>query len=212
MNKKLVVKTAENGPLSENTYFVYYENEDIGFLVDPGMDSRPIDNVIGDKKVSFILLTHSHFDHILTVNQYKEKYNCPIYVSEYENESLKDPNKNLSRMFHCDYFVSDAVELKGTEGEIKNDNFNIKYFLTKGHTIGGLCYYLEEDKVMFTGDTMFKGTYGRTDLPGGNDLEMEESLKKIFTYSDDIMIYPGHGEPCTLKENKKLLYYNQEDL
>lgn len=131
-------------------------------------------------KVLGILITHHHFDHIGALKQLKEKFNCPIY--EY-------PIK---------------------EGIYSISNFIFEIISTKGHTSDSITFYFEQERIMFTGDFLFKETVGRTDLETGNMFEMIESLKKISKY--DATIYPGHGDITTLEYEKKhnpyLIKYN----
>ena len=141
-------------------------------IIDPGSEFNKIKENI-DKEVIGILFTHSHYDHVGALKEAKNYYNIKVY--EYKN--LK-------------------------EGKITIGPFDIEVIYTKGHTNDSVTYYFKEEKIMFTGDFIFKNSIGRTDL-GGNTKDMIESINKIKHYDDSIIIYPGHGEYTTLSSEKE---------
>lgn len=141
-------------------------------IIDPGSEFNKIKENI-DKEVIGILITHSHYDHVGALKEAKNYYNIKVY--EYKN--LK-------------------------EGKITIGPFDIEVIYTKGHTNDSVTYYFKEEKIMFTGDFIFKNSIGRTDL-GGNTKDMIESINKIKHYDDSIIIYPGHGEYTTLSSEKE---------
>lgn len=141
-------------------------------IIDPGSEFNKIKENI-DKEVIGILITHSHYDHVGALKETKNYYNIKVY--EYKN--LK-------------------------EGKITIGPFDIEVIYTKGHTNDSVTYYFKEEKIMFTGDFLFKNSIGRTDL-GGNTKDMIESINKIKHYDDSIKIYPGHGEYTTLSSEKE---------
>lgn len=168
------------GYLQENCYILSKENECL--IIDPGSDYPFIKNIIEDKKVVGILLTHSHFDHIGAVADLVKDYKVGVY--SYKN--LDEGNKIIGK-------------------------FNFDVILTPGHSSDSITFYFKEDKIMFTGDFLFKENIGRCDLPTGNISAMKRSLNKIKTYDDDVTIYPGHGEMSTLKyekDNNQYLFTN----
>lgn len=142
-------------------------------LVDPGDDLPYIEEFIKDKDIVGILVTHSHFDHVACVEDLVDKYNYKVY----------DLN-NLQ------------------EGINKIEDFEFEVIKTFGHTMDSVCYYFREDKIMFTGDFLFKGTIGRCDLVNSDYDEMLKSIFKIKKYDDDIIIYPGHGVKSSLRIEK----------
>lgn len=151
-------------------------------VIDPGDDYYKIKEKIGNNKVIGILLTHNHFDHVGALNDVVEEYKAPIYSFE-----------NLK------------------EGDNIIEEFSFEVIFTPGHTRDSICFYFEKEKIMFTGDFLFKESIGRCDLPTGNYIEMEESIKKIKKYNNDIVIYPGHGEKSILsyeKEHNRYLFTN----
>lgn len=146
-------------------------------IVDPGDDIDLILNEIKDLNLIGILITHYHFDHIGALKDLIKYKNVPIY----------------------DY------KLKEKEYNIESFNFNIIY--TKGHTDDSITFYFKKHKIMFTGDFIFKGTIGRTDLETGNMTNMKSSIDMIKKYDEDIIIYPGHGDSTTLKDEIENNYY-----
>lgn len=139
-------------------------------IIDPGDEADKIIAKVGNLNVVGIIITHYHFDHIGALNNIKNKYNVEVY----------DIN-NLD------------------EKEYKIDDFIFEVIYTKGHHNTCISIYFKEEKVMFTGDFLFKESIGRTDLETGDILEMKNSLEKIKKYLQDIKIYPGHGETSTLE-------------
>jgi len=150
------------------------ENGEECLLIDPGDDYLEIKEFIKDKKIVGILLTHSHFDHSASVDNLCDEFGYCVYSY-----------KNLD------------------EGKFNISSFNFEVIKTDGHTRDCLCFYFEDEKIMFTGDFLFKGTIGRCDLLESNFDEMRESLIKISKYDDDIKIYPGHGTSSELGYEKK---------
>lgn len=143
-------------------------------LIDPGDDLEKIEDFIKGKKIVGILLTHFHFDHTASVSDLVDKYSYKVY---------------------------DINNLK--EGINKIENFLFEVIKTPGHTMDSIVYYFKEEKVMFTGDFLFKNTIGRCDLVESNYKEMLKSIDKIKHYDDDIIVYPGHGIKTTLGDEKK---------
>ncbi len=146
-------------------------------IIDPGDEYSKIKEKINGEVIA-ILITHSHFDHVGALEELHKEYFSPIY----QNENLKEQ----------DYEIED---------------FKFKVIKTYGHTNDSVTYYFYEENIMFTGDFIFKESVGRTDLPTGNINEMNMSIQKISEYSDDILIYPGHGDSTTLGYEKKNNYY-----
>ena len=162
----MLVKKIVVGNLKENCYIL--EEKNYSIIIDPGDDYEKILNNIV-KKPKFILITHSHFDHIGAVQNIKEKFG----IKDYNYNNLKEG----------------INEIEGVKFEVIN---------TKGHTSDSVTYYFKEYSIMFTGDFLFKLSIGRTDMPTGNIYEMRKSIEKIKEYPTNITIYPGHGEETSL--------------
>jgi len=189
--KKLVL-----GFFTVNCYIV--TTEETNFIIDPGADFKIIDNFMKSERINpeFILNTHGHYDHIGTVPEITEVYEIPFYIHSKEEPIVTDPGKNMSS-----FFGGNALSLK-TYNLIEDTDLvffkqrGIEIFNFPGHTPGSIAIKLND--FLFTGDFLFNGGIGRTDLPGGSSDEMIESLKKIKDFNQETVIYPGHGENSTL--------------
>ena len=146
-------------------------------------------------KPSYIFLTHGHADHIGAVNKLKEKYNCKVCAGENEQRLLKEPTINLSHFMGGDISIIPDILLKDKQKfDVGNINFTVMN--TPGHTEGSICLFVED--CIFTGDTLFQGSCGRTDLETGNHKEILESLKKLSNIEENYRVFCGHGPSTTL--------------
>lgn len=193
MVKYLIVAT---GDYQANCYIVY--NENISFLIDPGDEFELIDKILVENKLmpTAVLLTHGHFDHVGAVNSIKEKYESKIYMNS-------DDDQLLSFMRTKDFDVD--VDLKNTN-HISMGDIVVECIKTPGHSQGSMCYKI--GNLLFTGDTLFKGSVGRCDLPGGSSSVMLNTLSnKILKMDDSLIVLPGHGEKSTMANEKSTNYY-----
>ena len=177
------IKKIEVGLLEENCYLIKKENK--GLIIDPGDDIDKIISMIGDTRILGILITHAHFDHIGALDDLIKIYDVPIYYHNINNELNYDKLINIEEQ---EYIIED---------------FDFIVIYTPGHRNDSVTYYFKKEKIMFTGDFLFKSTIGRTDLEYGNSDEMLNSISLIKDYSDDISIFPGHGVKTNLKEEKE---------
>lgn len=191
--------------LDVNCYLVNFKNN--YFLIDPGSEFKRIKEYIlkNNIKIDFILNTHGHYDHMGAVADLIREFNMPFYIHEKEEDIIKNPQKNLSSIFQ-----SNELSLK-TYNLIKGNNVNdflipgIEIMNFPGHTPGSIIIKVENS--LFTGDILFKGSIGRTDLPGGSNRDMDNSLKKIMTFDKKLKIFPGHGPESTMEEELKNNYF-----
>lgn len=186
-----------------NCYIIYSEDSKEGLVIDPGGDADRILKIIKDNKIqiSKIILTHGHGDHIGAVPSLKKELNIPVLIHEDDLDMLEDSNINLSsNMIVGSIEIKPDVLLK--DGDIvRLEDHNIEVIHTPGHTPGGIC--LKIDKYLFSGDTLFKGSIGRTDFEGGSFDQIIKSIKeKLLVFDDDTVILPGHGENSTIFEEK----------
>ena len=195
MNIKRIVV----GVYAVNCYIVYNDNKN-GFIVDPGGDSDDIIKFIDEEKIKlkFILLTHGHADHIGAVKIIKEKYNLSIYASIKEKDLLEDPILNLSKSIPPFKDIELIADRWLYDEEII-DFYGEKLYImeTPGHTIGSICILM--DGVIFSGDTLFRMSIGRSDLPTGSFDEIINSIKKLYDLKKDYRVLPGHGAESNLQ-------------
>lgn len=182
------------GEYLTNCYVVSDEETNDAAIIDPGDVKKSIEEYISDNKlnVKYIIFTHGHFDHIKGVYYYSCKYpDALIAIHLSDAESLVDEHCNFEYPAPYDFIpVKPNIILK--DGDIINvGKIELKIIHTPGHTEGGICLYSEN--ILFSGDTLFKKTIGRTDLPGGNSQKIIDSVKKLYKLPDDTTVYPGHG-------------------
>jgi glyoxylase-like metal-dependent hydrolase (beta-lactamase superfamily II) len=167
-------------------------------IIDPGQDGQKVINEI--EKDGFIpemlINTHGHYDHMLSDDQIRLKFKIPLAVSKEDSFMLSDANKNFSSLFATPTTVKNAEIFLEDNQEIKLSFTTFKVIATPGHTKGGVCLLF--DKFLFTGDTLFAGTIGRTDLEGSNYQEILCSLKKLKSLDPSLIVYPGHGSSTSL--------------
>jgi len=190
------IRTLKLGIYQTNTYILISNNQVI--IIDPVSKADRIQAVIKEnERVVGICLTHGHFDHIGAVDDLVELYKCPVYIHEDDFDLTQDPEKNYSQ--------TKKIKLKTKLNFYKDitqiDSFKFEVFHTPGHTKGSVCLKFDND--LFTGDTLFKGSIGRTDLFGGNAQQMKQSLRFIRALNHDYIIYPGHDNKTTLFEELK---------
>ena len=186
------------GFMAVNCYIVRPEGGRECVVIDPGDRVKKIEKVIDENGlcVKAILLTHGHFDHIGAVDELKAATCAKIYIHAADAEKLTDAKKSLAAMTFFRQNTAPAdVLLKGGE-ELDLAGMKIKVIYTPGHTKGGVCYLVEN--TLFSGDTLMRLSYGRTDFEDGSEEEMRASLKKLFALEGDLIICPGHGENSLL--------------
>ena len=179
------IQTFVMGQVMTNTYLL--KIGDKALLIDPAGKSEKVIEKLGDLDLLGVLLTHGHFDHIKAVDGLYEKYHCPVYIHEDDETLARDKYSGVS--FGISSYITCPVEhLK--EGKMSLGPFEFEVIFTPGHTPGSVIYLFED--CLFSGDTLFKGSVGRTDLEGGNERQLRDSLRIFRTLGKDYHIYPGH--------------------
>ncbi|AZP92692.1 MBL fold metallo-hydrolase [Enterococcus mundtii] len=195
----------KTGTIEENCYLVY--NDEALLIIDPGADAEMIQEQI--KKIQqqpvAILLTHTHYDHIGAVEALRNTYEIPVYVSPIEQEWLGDPILNLSGLGRHDDMDNIIVSPAEYEFEMKQyrlGNMSFEVVPTPGHSAGSVSFIF--DDFVISGDALFKGSIGRTDLYTGNLEQLLYSITtQLFVLPNEFVVYPGHGEPTTIEHEKK---------
>lgn len=193
----MIIKTIPTGMIEENCYIVMDENTNEGFLVDPGADAEILASTVENMKMKpkFILLTHGHWDHIGAVVELKDKFNIPFYISKNDNDMIQSGQDTYGSTPNPDGYLKEGDTFKFADK-------TIRVIETPGHTPGGVCFLV--DKSLFTGDTLFNGTIGRTDFVGGSFETLVSSVRKrLATLPEDIKVYPGHGPSTTIGLEKR---------
>lgn len=188
------------GPVATNCYLIINLDNNESIIVDPADSPESIYDMVvrSASRPQAILLTHGHFDHIGAANEVREHYGIKIYASCDEEKLLASPARNLSNAYGMSLRVT--ADVLHNDGDILElAGLKIKAIHTPGHTAGGTCYYIESDKTLMSGDTLFAGSVGRTDYPTASSAAMMESLHdKLCKLPDDTDVYPGHGEFTTI--------------
>jgi glyoxylase-like metal-dependent hydrolase (beta-lactamase superfamily II) len=181
--------------LSVNCYVVSDETTKRALIVDPGSGADFIKNAIDKKEVKpeGILLTHAHVDHISAVPEVAEKYNIPVWIHKEDVPLYNSPDNALKPWMDAVQSLPQPVETCPRAG------MEFRIIHTPGHSRGSCCFYFPEDKFLLSGDTLFEGTYGRTDFPGGSEIEIMRSIRdKLLALPYDVVVYPGHGGSTTI--------------
>lgn len=203
--KKLVV-----GPVRTNCYIVFSETLREAVIVDPGDDFDEIKNKIIKYEVKpvGILLTHGHFDHISAAKALKNWYEIPIY-SYIDEQEILTSDKNLGSMVGMRGLVLEADVYVRDHQVISLGGMDFKTISTPGHTIGSCCYYMEANDILFSGDTLFHYSHGRTDFPTGSQSAIIHSIKdKLMVLKDNTVVYPGHEGETTIGNERQLYDFN----
>ncbi|MBR6770624.1 MAG: MBL fold metallo-hydrolase [Lachnospiraceae bacterium] len=193
------------GMCQTNCYFVYKEGSKDVILFDPADAGEHLYKTLTEKgfRVAGILLTHSHFDHIWGSNQLRQLSGTQIRAYQEEKQVCEDAEKNVSAQVGRPYTVIPDVYLEDG-AEITIADMSCRLMATPGHTVGSCCYYFKEAGILISGDTLFQGSVGRTDLPTGSMGTLVRSIKdKLFILPDEVKVYPGHGDATTIGEEKQ---------
>ena len=204
--KRLKVTTALEEPT--NFYIVEDEESKETMVIDPGGEADKIIDMLdtlGIDKLKYIYLTHCHGDHFGAILEVKAKKGGKVLIHRDDAEGLYNPAISLTY-----YIGMDDIELEADsrvdEGDIIHlGNLEFKVIHTPGHTKGGTCLYCKEEGLLFSGDTLFKGTWGRTDLPTSSFPDIITSItNKLTILPDDTIVYPGHGRMTTIREEEPI--------
>ncbi|MCQ2530146.1 MAG: MBL fold metallo-hydrolase [Lachnospiraceae bacterium] len=192
------------GMLETNCYLVSNDETKEAIITDPGDNAAFIAQCVEEKGVKpvAVFLTHAHADHILALEEIREKYDIPVYVNEADEDMLQDGYKNLGMVEI--HLTEKDVKLKGGE-ELSVGGMKIQVLHTPGHTPGGTCYYFPEAGFVLAGDTMFFRSWGRTDFPGGDERALMKSIQtKLLPLPEETLVYPGHMQATTIQGERRM--------
>ncbi len=196
----MLIKTLPVGDLETNCYIVTNEDTLHCVVIDPGDESNTILDYLEDNHLicDAVFLTHGHYDHVGAVTAVAEETGAVIYMNERDDARSRNS-------FHFPYSLPESGKNYDDGDVIHAAGMDFVIMSTPGHTPGGVCIRVED--ALFTGDTLFCGSCGRTDLDGGSTAEIMESLKKICSLEGDYEVYPGHMDPSSLYREKNFNYY-----
>lgn len=201
---KLRVEQYVVGPVQTNCYFAINEETKDALIIDPGACAKQLAERVRKEELRplAVLLTHGHFDHAEGAQEFAGEFDINIYIHEDDRETLENPNLNVSWMlgegevYHADVFLKD-------EQELELAGFHIRVLHTPGHTPGGCCYYFPYEDVVFSGDTLFCGSVGRTDFERGDMSVLVRSIReKLLVLPENTAVYSGHGDATTIADER----------
>ena len=193
-----------------NCYLLVEEESGEAVIVDPAWCGDVVKNALDGENITlkYVLLTHGHFDHIFGVYGLQTERGAKVVIHSKDAGHLLDPKKSLAEGNFPEKQYPVIADILIKDGDVlKLGNEEIKVMSTPGHTEGSVCYILEKDRVIISGDTLFCMTAGRTDFPGGSDEKMIESLKRLVALDGDYRVLPGHNRETTLESERKRNWY-----
>lgn len=204
--KNYKMKSIVLGAVRTNCYLLWNPETGSGIIVDPADSASRIAAEVTQLGIhpEAVLLTHGHFDHMLAAREIAAKYDSIIYAYEKERALMEDPETNLSLAFagqgyglQADYWTYDGEHLSLA-------GLDIKVIATPGHTVGSCCYYIAQEGILISGDTLFCQSVGRTDFPTSSTRSLIASIRdRLFVLPEETNVYPGHEEPTTIRYEKK---------
>jgi hydroxyacylglutathione hydrolase len=203
----MITKLPVTGVFTVNSYFLIDSETNHGFLIDPGAEANKLLNYINVNNIIIekILITHGHFDHIGAVREISEALNIPVYIHEEGKKYIQNPIWNLSASCGENITIEATNYMKNND-LIKleaNPNIILRAIHVAGHTLDGMVFYSENEKAAFVGDNIYYGEIGRSDFYGGDLVTLLTDVKhKILTMPEDTVLYPGHGQATTVRNEK----------
>jgi len=201
------IKVNAGGFMGINCYIIQDEETKETMVIDPGGSIGKIEEMLKviDADVKYILLTHCHGDHMGAASELREKCGGKILIHRFDQEGLRNPSINLSSHIGIGD-VSLEEDARVDDGDVLHvGNLQLKIIHTPGHTVGSISLYCEEEKMLFSGDTLFRGSWGRTDLPTSNMEQIMDSItNRLLVLPEDTIVYPGHGKSTIIKEEEPI--------
>lgn len=203
----MILQTLVVGPLAVNCYIIADEHAREAIVIDPGGDAQKISDALRQHRlrVTQIVNTHAHFDHCGAIDDIRREWGAPFAIHSAEKDMLASAN-TTARMFGLDMAPVKPPDRWLEEGDmVTAANVHLQVIHTPGHSPGGICLYDAQNKILFSGDTLFHGSIGRTDFPGCSLSDLLTSIKtKLLTLPGDTTVYPGHGVATSIGEENLL--------
>ena len=204
-NMSLSIQALVLGQVNTNCYLVWNTETKEGIIIDPADNADAIVQLVQKEQVTLkgIYLTHAHFDHMLAASSVAGTYRALVCCLAQEREVAESTRLNLSDYFGCTYaLIPDCILQDGEVVQVAGMQMQVIH--TPGHTKGSGCYYFAEEGILFSGDTLFLESVGRTDFPTGNSAVLAQSIKeKLYVLPEEVKVYPGHGSATTIGYEKK---------
>lgn len=200
----MILEAVRVGAMQANCYILAAQDNSAGIIIDPGDEENKIRRVLDKHKINpaFIINTHGHIDHIGC----DDKFGLPVYIHSLDRELLENPELNLSSLFSASLRVKSKIRTLQDRDDIVLDTLKLEVIHVPGHTPGGISLLMKkpENKILFTGDSLFFQGIGRSDFPGADGQLLVKSIKeKLLVLDDDTVIYPGHGASSTIGREKR---------
>ena len=193
------IQTVLCGMIQENCYIVSVPGRADCVVIDPGDEYPKLRQALAGRRVAAILLTHGHFDHIMAAGELAAEHGAPVYVGAQDVEMLNDAQINgYAHLMGVPGMDGPALTGEPYGEALSAAGLDFRVLPTPGHSRGSVCLYLQDEGVLFSGDTLFCAGFGRLDLHGGSVQDMERSLRTLFTLPGETRVYPGHGEATTI--------------
>lgn len=193
------------GPFKVNAYVVGHEQDPAALVIDPGEEAVRIEQALdacGARPAGY-LITHGHADHLCALAALVRRFPAPVFMSAEDTAWAFGPTNCIPPYYDRPEPPPEPIRTFQDDALVNADPFVFRVIATPGHSPGGVCYYFERAGLLFTGDTLFEGTVGRTDLPAADSRVLAQSLKKLAALPDDVRVYPGHGRPTTIGAEKR---------
>jgi len=203
MTEDMIIKTIVIGPLQVNCYIIADEASKKAIVIDPGDEPERIIDVIKENRleVEYIICTHGHFDHVGAVIDIKKETGAKVVMHK-EDLELYNSAKDAAFLWGFDAEDQPAPDMYVNDGDIiKAGGLSFKVLYTPGHSTGGICLYSGD--IVVTGDTLFEGSVGRTDLPGGDMARLKKSFQRLMSLPEKTKVLPGHGPASSIGREKK---------
>lgn len=207
---EFIVEQIVVGPFAVNTYLVWRNENRQCLIIDPGAEGNLLQRRIAKEQLTplAILLTHAHPDHLGALAFLKEQYQIPVYLHQADRELLENAPTLGMLLGLGNIEIPPGATFFDDSAKLQIGNFTIETIPTPGHTPGSTCFRMAN--YLFSGDTLFQGSVGRVDLPGGSFAALQDSLRRLAHLPDEICIYPGHGPQTTLGVEKATNPYYSE--